>query len=50
MARNLAERRAEMERSHMIARYAHSRTGLLREYLRRIADRIDPTGQQRKGA
>jgi hypothetical protein len=50
MARNLAERRAEMERSHMFARYAHSRTGLLRRYLRRIADRIDPTGRQRKGA
>ena len=48
MSRQLAERRAEMERSRMIARYAHSRTGLLREYVRRLADRIDPTGRQRQ--
>lgn len=50
MARQLAERRAEMERSRMIARYAHSRTGLLREYVRRLAEQIDPTGQRRRGA
>ncbi|HEY5628343.1 MAG TPA: hypothetical protein VIR16_02425 [Candidatus Limnocylindrales bacterium] len=50
MARQLAERRAEMERSRAIVHYAHSRTGLLREYVRRLADRIDPTGRQRKGA
>jgi hypothetical protein len=48
MTRMLAERRAEMERSRAIASYAHSRTGLLRGYLRRLADRIDPTGQQRR--
>jgi hypothetical protein len=50
MARQLAERRAEMERSRAIARYAHSRTGLLRGHLRRLADRIDPTGRQRRNA
>ena len=50
MARQLAERRAEMERSRMIARFAHSRTGLLRRYVRRLADRIDPTGQRRRDA
>jgi hypothetical protein len=48
MQRMLAERRAEMERARAIATYAHSRTGLLRRYLRRLADRIDPTGQQRR--
>lgn len=50
MARHLAERRADMERAHMVARYAHSRTGLLRAFVRRLADRVDPTGQRRKGA
>jgi len=50
MARMLAERRAEMERARGIARYAHSRTGLLRAYLRRLADRIDPTGRERRRA
>ena len=48
MARQLAERRAEMERSRTIARYAHSRTGLLSRYVRRLADRIDPTGHRRR--
>jgi len=47
-ARMLHERRAEMERSRAIARYAHSRTGLLMTYLRRLADRADPTGRERR--
>jgi hypothetical protein len=47
-ARILSERRADMERSRAFARYAHSRTGLLMRYLRRVADRIDPTGRQRR--
>ena len=47
-ARQLAERRAEMERSRAIARYAHSRTGLLSRFVQRLADRVDPTGRARK--
>ena len=47
-ARMVSDRRAEMERARDIARYAHSRTGLLTRYVHRLADRIDPTGQKRK--
>jgi hypothetical protein len=47
MARILAERRAQMDDARAYARYAHSRTGLLISYLRRLADRIDPTGRAR---
>lgn len=47
-ARLLSERRAEMERSRAIVRYAHSRTGLLASFLRTIADRVDPTGRRRE--
>jgi len=46
-AKMVSERRAEMERARDIARYAHSRTGLLTRYVRRLADRFDPTGQAR---
>jgi hypothetical protein len=46
--RMLSERRAEMETARMYAHYAHSRTGLLMAYLRRLADRIDPTGRRRR--
>ena len=49
-ARMLHERRAEMERSRALVRYAHSRTGLLMTYLRRLADRVDPTGRDREAA
>ncbi len=48
MARILAERRAQMNDAPAYARYAHSRTGLLIGYLRRLADRIDPTGRARR--
>ncbi|TMF26582.1 MAG: hypothetical protein E6I36_00865 [Chloroflexi bacterium] len=48
MARILAERRAQMNDARAYARYAHSRTGLLIGYLRRLADRIDPTGRARR--
>ena len=47
-ARMLSDRRAEMERSRAIAHYAHSRTGLLTRYIRNLADRVDPTGRQRR--
>ncbi|HKW60880.1 MAG TPA: hypothetical protein VJR46_14115 [Candidatus Dormibacteraeota bacterium] len=47
-ARMLSERRGEMERSRAIARFAHSRTGLFTSFLRALADRIDPTGRQRR--
>ena len=46
--RLLSERRAEMETARAYARYAHSRTGLLVGYLRRLADRVDPTGRRRR--
>jgi hypothetical protein len=47
-SRQLAERRAEMERSRAIVRYAHSRTGLLTRFVQRLADRVDPTGRARR--
>ncbi len=47
-ARMLSERRARMDEARTIARYAHSRSGLLTRYLRRLADRIDPVGQARR--
>jgi len=48
-ARILSERQAQMERARAIAHYAHSRSGLLTRYLRQLADRVDPTGRQRRG-
>ena len=48
MARILAERRAQMDDARAYAHYAHSRTGLLLGYLRRLADRVDPTGSARR--
>ena len=47
-ARMLSERRAAMEQSRGYAHYAHSRTGLLLAHLRRLAERIDPTGRVRR--
>ena len=46
--RQLAERRASMEQARAIAYVAHSKSGLMLKYLRRLADRIDPTGRQRR--
>ena len=47
-ARMLEERRAAMERSRAVVRFAHSRTGMFTTFLRALAERIDPTGRQRR--
>lgn len=47
-ARQLADRRAQMESARVIAYMAHSRRGLLGGFLRRLADRVDPTGSARR--
>ena len=47
-ARHLAEQRARMQEARAIAYFAHSRTGLLARYLRRLADRVDPSGAARR--
>ena len=47
-ARQLSEKRAQMEHARVIAYYAHSRTGLLRSFLHRLAERVDPTGRSRR--
>lgn len=43
LARHLAERQS-------LITYAHSRTGLLARFPQAMADRIDPTGEARRGA
>lgn len=48
-ARHLGEQRARMQEAQGIVWYAHSRSGLLARFLQRIADRIDPTGEARRG-
>lgn len=48
-ARHLAEQQARMREAAAIARYAHSRSGLLLRHLRRLADSVDPTGRLRGG-
>jgi hypothetical protein len=45
--RHIAEQQARMRESAAIARYAHSRTGLLLRHLRRLADGFDPSGRDR---
>ena len=47
-ARYIAEQRRRMQEARTIAYLAHSRTGLMLGYLRRLADRIDPTGVARR--
>lgn len=47
-ARHIAEQRRSMQEAQAIAYMAHSRTGLMLRYLRRLADRIDPTGAARR--
>jgi hypothetical protein len=47
-ARQLAERRDSMDKARAIAYVAHSKSGLMLKYLRRLADRFDPTGRQRR--
>ena len=46
-ARHIADQQARMRESAAIARYAHSRTGLLLRHLRRLADGIDPAARLR---
>ena len=46
-ARHLAEQQQRMREAAAIARYAHSRTGLMLRHLRRLANGIDPTGRLR---
>jgi hypothetical protein len=48
-ARHIAEQQARMRESAAIARYAHSRTGLLLRHLRRLAGSVDPSGRLRGG-
>jgi hypothetical protein len=47
-AQLLAQRRAEMQSARAIAYLAHSRSGLLARFVRRLADRVDPTGRARR--
>lgn len=47
-ARHLAEQRQRMLEAQGIARYAHSRSGVLARFLQRLADGIDPTGEARR--
>lgn len=49
-ARLIAERRAQMERARAIAYFAHSRSGRLFRYPRRLAGGVDPTGRARRKA
>lgn len=47
--RRLIEQQSRIRESAAIARYAHSRTGLLLRHLRRLADGVDPSGRARRG-
>lgn len=49
-ARHLAEQQSRMSEARSLITYAHSRTGLLARFLQAMADRIDPTGEARRGA
>ena len=46
-ARHIADQQARMRESAAIARYAHSRTGLLLRHLRRLAAGVDQAGRTR---
>ncbi len=48
-ARHLAEQQRRMREARAIVDYAHSRSGLLARFLQAMADRIDPTGEARRG-
>ncbi len=48
--RHLADQRARMEEARAIVHYAHSRNGVMTRFLRRLAERIDPTGAARRTA
>lgn len=45
-ARHLREQQAQMRRSEAIARYAHSRTGLMVRHLRRLAAAFELPGKR----
>jgi hypothetical protein len=47
-ARQLSERRTQMQSARAIAYMAHSRNGVLARFLQRLADRLDPTGTARR--
>ena len=48
-ARNLAEQQARMQEARSLIFHAHSRSGLLARFLQAMADRVDPTGEARRG-
>lgn len=47
-ARHMAEQRTRMQEARAIASFTHSRTGMLTRFLRRLADRVEPTGAARR--
>lgn len=47
-ARHIAERRASLKEADGFIRYAHSRSGLLARFLKRLVDSIDPMGEARR--
>jgi hypothetical protein len=48
-ARNLAEQQAGMQEARSLTYSADSRTRLLTRFLQAMADRVDPTGEARRG-
>jgi hypothetical protein len=48
-ARQLSERRKQMQSARALAYMAHSRRGLLARFLQNLADRLDPAGTARRG-
>ncbi|MGH7763403.1 MAG: hypothetical protein ACREOM_03170 [Candidatus Dormibacteraceae bacterium] len=48
-ARHLAEQQARMREARAFVYQAHSRSGQLARFLQSLADRIDPTGEARRG-
>lgn len=48
-ARNVAEQRRQMRDAQAAPSHTHSRAGLLARFLQRMADKIDPTGDARRG-
>ena len=49
VTRRMREEQVRMREAAAVVRYAHSRTGLMARFLQRMADRIDPTGEARRG-
>lgn len=48
LARQLADRRAEMARVRAMVHAAHSHSGVMARFLQRMADALDPTGESRR--